>query len=609
MGRAFQNHRAFRTLFRLFLIGLFFVSFISACLKGNLDQEEGGALQGVVAKLNKNVEGLRNLSYSIMTVDSVAVFSMGYNYDGSVLYLLNMRGGENIELFSEIVSQEIPVPELSMEWDEKDFYWTVNGVLLTDSDGACVSVTDSSRPISFVLQDESICCKVKNTIVCDFPVTRADYLAKDVIVDYDIDDGAFRFKLSSGFTTSLPTISEFHLLDDNVPNRSFYKDVFLDAGIGLVTRKTLAATEYLGLSLEGIDFPRIDYKSKDLALQKAIIAGDSEDLNGRLLYPDGQPRYRMLFVNGGTATDHGRSLGEEGLEAMRTFVRNGGSYVGTCAGAFFASNGYDGKKDYPYYLSVWPGMMRQSGLKDLYTGMFIEKGSPLLHYFDLGNDDYVENVFHNLGGYPVKFPLKTEISARFDYQQNSGMHRKPSIWAYKESPQTGRVVMTGSHPEEFKEGERRDLTAAMILYALDGNGVVSIKGFLRNGEERVMDKKTSENNPAYTRIGDLQTHHFAAFIPSGARNIRVELNSSCDCDLALMMNQDSYAFADNAQYCSSFLGAKQELSFSSLREGVWFIAVQCLTTVTVNETDYGQKYRGRTDVLNGIPYQIKISWE
>lgn len=604
-----QHHRVCKTLFRLFLIGLFFVSFISACLKGNLDQEEGGAPQGVVAKLNKNVEGLRNLAYSIMTVDSVAVFSMGYNYDGSVLYLLNMRGGENIELFSEIVSQEIPVPELSMEWEEKDFYWTVNGVLLTDSDGAYVSVTDSSRPISFVLQDESICCKVKNTIVCDFPVTRADYLAKDVIVDYDIDDGAFRFKLSSGFTTSLHTISEFHLLDDNVPNRSFYKDVFLDAGIGLTSRKTLVAANYLGLSLEGIDFPRYDYSSKDLDLQKSIVAGDSKDMNGRLLYPDGQPRYRLLFVNGGVSTDHGQSLGEEGLEAMRIFVKNGGGYVGTCAGAFFASNGSNGRKDYPYYLSVWPGMMRQSGLKDAYTGMIIEKDSPLLDYYDFGNDSYVDSVRHTSGGFPVQFPLRTEILARFDYPQNSLIHRKPSVWAYKNSPQTGRVVMTGSHPEAFKDGERRDLTAAMMLYALDGVGTISVKGFLKNREERVMDKKTSENDPAYTRIGDLQTHHFAAFIPSDARNIRVELDSTSDCDLALMMNQGTYAFSDVAEYRSVNPGAHQVLDFPTIREGLWFVGVQCLTTVTVEETRYGQAYSGKTDVLNGFPYRIKVSWE
>ncbi len=583
--------------------------FISACLKGTLDQEEGGSLRGVVAKLNKNVEGLRELAHAVMDVDSVAMFSMGYNNDGSVLYLLNMSDGESIELYSEIVSQEILVPELSMEWDGNDFYWSVNGILLTDSEGICVAVTDLSRSVTFFLQDESICCRVKNDFVCDFSVTKAAFLTKDVTFDYSIDDKSFSIKLSSGFSTYLPTISAFHLLDERVPNRSFYKDVFLDAGIGLVSRKTLAATDFLGLSLEGIDFPRIDNSSKDLALQKAIIAGDSEDLNGRLLYPDGQPRYRMLFVNGGTSTDHGKSLEEEGLDALRTFVKNGGSYVGTCAGAFFASNGSNGRKDYPYYLSVWPGMMKQSGLKDLYTGMFIEKGSPLLHYFDLGNDDYVENVFHNLGGYPVVFPMKTEILARFDYQQNSGLHRKPSIWAYKESPQTGRVVMTGSHPEGVKEGERRDLTAAMILYALDGGGTVSLKGFLKNGEERVMDRKTMDNDPAYTRIGDLQTHHFATFIPSDARNVRVVVDSPSDCDLSLMMCQDTYAFTDNAQYRSNVPGPRQNLSFSTIREGIWYISVQCLTTVTVKEKDYGQEYRGKTEVLNGIPYRISISWE
>ncbi len=604
-----QHHRVCKTLFRLFLIGLFFVSFISACLKGNLNQEDGGAPQGVVVKLNKNVEGLRNLAYSIMNVDSVAIFSMGYNQDGSVLYLLNLKGGENIELFSEIVSQEIPVPELSMNRDENDFYWTVNGVLLTDSDGARVSVTDSSKPVTFVLQDESIGCRVKNKTVCDFPVTRADYLAKDVIVDYDIDGGVFRFKLSSGFTSCLPTISEFHLLDYNVQNRSFYKDVFLDAGIGLTSRKTLVAANYLGLSLEGIDFPRYDYSSKDLDLQKSIVAGDSKDMNGRLLYPDGQPRYRLLFVNGGVSTDHGQSLGEEGLEAMRIFVKNGGGYVGTCAGAFFASNGSNGRKDYPYYLSVWPGMMRQSGLKDAYTGMIIEKDSPLLDYYDFGNDSYVDSVRHTSGGFPVLFPLRTEILARFDYPQNSLIHRKPSVWAYKNSPQTGRVVMTGSHPEAFKDGERRDLTAAMMLYALDGVGTISVKGFLKNREERVMDKKTSENDPAYTRIGDLQTHHFAAFIPSDARNIRVELDSTSDCDLALMMNQGTYAFSDVAEYRSVNPGAHQVLDFPIIREGLWFVGVQCLTTVTVEETRYGQAYSGKTEVLNGFPYRIKVSWE
>ena len=365
----------------------------------------------------------------------------------------------------------------------------------------------------------------------------------------------------------------------------------------------------LGLSVEGISFSSWNPDSKESARQNEIVSGSSIDQNGRLLYPDGQPRYKLLFVNGGVSADHGKSLGENGLESMRIFVKNGGSYVGTCAGAFLVANGYNGKTDFPYYLSVWPGMMRQSGLKDAYTGMFIEKNSPLLQYGDLGGDHYVDSVRHNTGGYPVKFPLRTEILARYDYPQKSSIHRQPSIWAYKKNAQSGRVVMTGSHPEEVPEGERRDLTGAMMLYALDGVGVASLKGFLKNGEGRLMDRETKDRDPAFTRIGDLQTHHFATYIPADAKNIRVELDGPSGCDFALMMSHDSFAFADCAQFRSSMPGARQQLSFPTLLEGVWFIAVQCLTTVTVKETDDGQDYAGKTEVLNGVPYRILIHWK
>ena len=598
-----------KKVFCIPLFGLFVLSLMSACLDKTLDPVDQGSPLGVVKKLNRNVDGLRVLASSCMSADSVALFSIEYNDDGSVRYLLNMKREGNIELYSEIVSDKVSVPELSMKQEGDVFVWVLNGIPLLDSEGNGVEVIDMTKPVSFLLQNESICCKVGSSIVDEYPFTRADYLSKDVTIDYDFDNKEFSVHLSSGYRTTFPTISGFHLFDTNVQNRSFYKDVFLDAGIALTSRKTLAAAESLGLSLEGMRFDSTDPNSKESAQQKAIIVGDSNDQNGRLLYPDGQPRYKLLFVNGGISHDHGESLGERGLESMRVFVQHGGSYVGTCAGAFFASNGSNGRKDNPYYLSIWPGMMRQSGLKDIRTGVIIEKNSPLLQYFDFGDDHYVDKVRHNLGGYPVKFPLRTEILARYDYPHNTSINRQPSIWAYKKSARTGRIVMTGSHPEGVPEGECRDLTAAMMLYAMDGVGIVSVKGFLRNGEERIMDKNTADNSPDFTCIGDLQTHHFAAYIPSGAYNICVELDSPSDCSLSLMMNQESFAFADCAQFRPATPGARQQLSFCSLREGVWFIAVQCLTTVTVTETDYGQKYGGRTDVLNGIPYRIKISWE
>lgn len=394
-----------------------------------------------------------------------------------------------------------------------------------------------------------------------------------------------------------------------VPIKAFYKDVFLDSGIGLTSRKFLYAAQYLGLTTEGVSLPRSGATVEDSVLQNQIVAGDENDTNGRLLYPDGQPRYRLLFVNGGSSTTHGKSLNETALHNMRLFVQNGGSYVGTCAGAFFASNGYDSNYDYPYYLSIWPYMMNHTGISGGVTGMFIDPDSPLLQYCDFGGDDYVSDIRHNKGGYPVELPSDTEVLARYDYPAKTDVHNQPSIWAYKYDSIGGRLIMEGSHPEEVSSGERRDLTAAMMQYAMDGVGMTTIKGYLKNGEVRLMDKGSEEKEPLYAKIGDLQCHHFAVNIPDSVYDINVTVVSNVECDLSLMMCHETYAYLEDADFISTKKGAYQQLSFSTLESGVWYVAVQCLSTVDVTETEYGQLYIDPLGVLNGIPYQITVSWK
>ena len=593
---------------RIVVFGILIMSFMSACTKTPLESEEDSP-KDPIWKLDKNRDGLIDLANACMKADSIAIFNITYNPDRSVLYWLSMKEGGDVELYSEIVSEEVQVPELSMDYDDGVFYWILNGTYLVGMDGNRIAVTDLSSPISFVLYDDVIRCLVNDTIIGEYPTTKSAYLAKDVAIDFDLENGVFNFHLSSGYTAKLPAISGYEILKCDVLNQSYYKDVFLDAGVGLSSMKSLDAAKYLGLSLEGICFPYSGASTGEQDTQREIISGNSMDTNGRLLYPDGQPRFKMLFVIGGDSKRHGQSLGKEGLKRMRSFVGNGGCYVGTCAGAFLASNGYDGNKNYAYYLSVWPGMMIHTGLKNTYTGMFIETESPLLKYYDYGGDHYIDSLRHNLGGYAKDTPNGTEVLARFDYPSKKAVHQSSGVWAYKESQHSGRIVLTGSHPEVVSSGERRDLAAAMIQYALDGRGITSLKGFLKNGEKREMTKKTEDEDPAYTRIGDLQTHHFATYIPSGAKNIQVEVSSPSKCDLALMMNHGSYAFSSSAEYTSSQSGSKQQLIFPSIREGFWFIAVQCLTTVTVKETVYGQEYGGNLEVLNGIPYRISICWE
>lgn len=393
-------------------------------------------------------------------------------------------------------------------------------------------------------------------------------------------------------------------LKKDVPLQGFYKDVFMDAGVYLTTRNSLAAAKYLGYSLESISCSEVT----DTAWQNTIIAGDVSDTNGRLLYPDGQPRYRMIFVCGGSSKSHGKSLRPLCLDRMRDFVRRGGSYVGACAGAFFATQGYDGIQNYPYYLALWPETMNHTGLSGTHTGMFIEEESPLLRYYDFGGDNYIADVRHNKGGYPATIPVGTEVLARFDYPDKEDVHGQPSAWAYKPNPESGRIIMEGSHPEEVKNGERRDFTAAMLRYAVDGVGQTTVKGLLKNDEPCAMDKKTEDCDPSHTMIGDMQYHHFVVNLPSDVKELIISLTSSADCDLQLLASSDTYAYADVAEYISESTEANHQLTISCPHAGLWYIAVRSLTTVTSTDVPLGQEYTGRTDVLNGVPYTITASW-
>ena len=125
------------------------MSLMSACANTPLEPEEDRTPYEAVLKLDKNVEGLRKLAEACMSADSVAVFHIEYNEDRSVLYWLSMKAGGDIELFSEIVSEEMLIPELSMNRDDEIFYWTVNGSYLLDSDESRIAVTDYSRAVTF----------------------------------------------------------------------------------------------------------------------------------------------------------------------------------------------------------------------------------------------------------------------------------------------------------------------------------------------------------------------------------------------------------------------------------------------------------------------------
>jgi len=382
----------------------------------------------------------------------------------------------------------------------------------------------------------------------------------------------------------------------------FFKDIFSDGGVSLTSGFYLEAPELLGLSVEYL-------ATSDDSTQSAVMISNDFDTNGHLLYPDGSPRFRMIYTQGGQSTNHGTSLGEVGRDRVRAFYAGGGSYAGSCAGAFIASLHYEESGFNNAYYHIWPGRTHSTGILNSNTGHFIPADSPLLDYFDFGNDFYIANVRHNGGCYAretgLDFPPETEILTRFDTHQISfEVDRKASTWAYKPDTTHGRIVVTGSHPESEWQGEVLNMMQAILLYALDGIGNSIVKSSLVNGEARIMDSYTEDDLPAFARIGDKQYHHFTISIPPGTSDISIELNAEEGFDFNLYANPGSFAFEDAAQYASESDGVHHILNISPQESGLWYIGVECATTVE----DFYTMYSGQTEVLNGVAYDIAATW-
>lgn len=71
------------------------------------------------------------------------------------------------------------------------------------------------------------------------------------------------------------------------------------------------------------------------ALKKSCLPFDlirTEDIKNKSIHD-----YKMLFVPGGWASNKLNALGDEGVNEIRSFVSNGGSYLGFCGGAGLAT--------------------------------------------------------------------------------------------------------------------------------------------------------------------------------------------------------------------------------------------------------------------------------
>ena len=406
--------------------------------------------------------------------------------------------------------------------------------------------------------------------------------------------------------------------------RGYYKDIFMDSGIMLTSRTDLPVTDLLGLSMEAfvstkhVSSGTQPFTPMDTLRQRELITGSPMDENGILLYPDGAPRFRMIYMNGGKAAGHGRSLEETGRQHYRDFIAAGGSYVGSCAGAFVASLGSrnaEGKiSNTKTYIGLWPGNTMGTRLEKSYTAVDIVPDGPLTRYFDFDGRMHIDSVRHNGGCFPwmETAPAGTEILATFSTKGRElerDIDGLPVVWAWKASPAAGRAVLCGSHPEGAYDAENLALMAAMVRYALAGNGEPALKAVLRPGEAREMNDRS---RPEYAPVGDRQYHHFRIDVPKGVGKMTIDLKGfarAADFDLHLFANRTGFAWREDAAWGHVGEKTDKRLVIPDPKPGTYYISVFCATTVTASMGKYGVEYSGRTDVLNGVPYTIQVNFE
>lgn len=393
----------------------------------------------------------------------------------------------------------------------------------------------------------------------------------------------------------------------DVPDKAFYKDLFMDTGLWMSEYRTMPVVDYLSLDYEYFYAP--EPNDTNQSLQEQAICGSDEDLNGVLLYPDGEPRFRMVYVNGGLASYHGRSLRAQGRNNFRRFVMNGGGYIGSCAGAFMASYGIDEDNETMRgYLGIWPGFANNTG--DIVNLAYdLPEESPALRYYDFGGDRHIDVMKHYNGPFFSKWDSVegTEVIA-VNNAEGYILDGQAAVIAYKADAFSGVVIPSGGHPEQVPDGEGRDLMASYVRYAMDGLGAARVKAVLNNGEVRMMDKSTEDDDPLFTMIGDRQCHHFVFALPDGATDVKVRLESLKECNLSLFLANGNFAFREDAQYKVENGENVKEMSFDNLDAGLWYIGVQSEESVECSFGEHGYGYYGKTWLLNGSPYSISVSW-
>jgi hypothetical protein len=374
----------------------------------------------------------------------------------------------------------------------------------------------------------------------------------------------------------------------------FYKDVFQDEGTQINGGNLEIDCAYIGYSQEHLN-------TEDKTFQATIMIKNTDDANGYFLYPDGMPRFAIIYYHGGMM-GHATDLGAEGIKLVRKHYFNGGCQFGSCAGSYMLSNNAS-------WFNIWPGKMTGNNVSGTPIDKIIPKNSPLIGRNGIKEGDIIPGVYHNNGG-SVDTAKPYPAGTVFCTFHNSGtMKGFADIWSWKDHDSTGRVAGSTGHPEGSTKQDQVRYFSALMLYLTDCLGKPRIKSTLKNGASVIMDKKWEDNSPQNTMIGDKQYHHFILDCKS-AKNVKIKVTGKEGFDFHLFVAKDTFAFKQKAAFADTAAGAAKLISIDNLDNGKWYVGVKLNTTVTADTAATGfPKYSGKLEVLNGISYTITAVWD
>lgn len=147
-----------------------------------------------------------------------------------------------------------------------------------------------------------------------------------------------------------------------------------------------------------------------------------------------------LIIPGGKSKHYSQQLTGEGNASITNFIKNGGNYLGICAG------GYYGCKRIEFEIGTTNEIIKEGNLDlldctasgTLYRGSFDESK---YHQIPLVFEGKIVDNVHYLGGcYFDNLPNEIDIIATY-----SSFDYKPAIIKFKYGK--GTVILSGVHPE------------------------------------------------------------------------------------------------------------------------------------------------------------------